>query len=221
MGAPDNDAGGTGMETDTSRQGVERDVSHEFKESLAAITALLRAATLNGGVPPEARHCLEQVDAKVRDLSIICDELVGVLWTKAVVGATSGRLSHAGHSVSGLLGEVIAIDKVESEAPERRTGLVAEGVPGTPTWALTGQERRILALIARGCTNRQIGEQLFLAEKTVKNYVSNLLRKLAVESRTQAAIYATRLYGISTPAAPSTHPSPDRRMGLTVVPPPP
>jgi two-component system response regulator DevR len=58
---------------------------------------------------------------------------------------------------------------------------------------LTNQERRILALIAEGMTNRQIGEQMHLAEKTVKNYVSNLLAKLGMERRTQAAVFATRL----------------------------
>jgi two-component system, NarL family, response regulator DevR len=60
---------------------------------------------------------------------------------------------------------------------------------------LTAQERRILELIAEGMTNRQIGEQLFLAEKTVKNYVSSLLAKLGLERRTQAAILATKLLG--------------------------
>ena len=58
---------------------------------------------------------------------------------------------------------------------------------------LTPQERRILDLIAEGMTNRQIGEQLFLAEKTVKNYVSNLLAKLGMSRRTEAAAYAARL----------------------------
>ena len=58
---------------------------------------------------------------------------------------------------------------------------------------LTEQERKILALLADGLTNRQIGEQLFLAEKTVKNYVSNLLAKLGMHRRTEAAVYAARL----------------------------
>ncbi len=58
---------------------------------------------------------------------------------------------------------------------------------------LTPQERRILDLIAEGRTNRQIADAMFLAEKTVKNYVSNLLAKLGMESRTQAATYAARL----------------------------
>jgi DNA-binding NarL/FixJ family response regulator len=58
--------------------------------------------------------------------------------------------------------------------------------------ALTEQEHRILVLIAEGLTNRQIGERLFLAEKTIKNYVSNLLSKLGLERRTQAAVFATK-----------------------------
>jgi two-component system, NarL family, response regulator DevR len=58
---------------------------------------------------------------------------------------------------------------------------------------LTPQERRILDLIADGQTNRQIADAMFLAEKTVKNYVSNLLAKLGMERRTQAATYAARL----------------------------
>jgi DNA-binding NarL/FixJ family response regulator len=59
--------------------------------------------------------------------------------------------------------------------------------------SLTPQERRILDLIADGQTNRQIAASLFLAEKTVKNYVSNVLAKLGMERRTQAATYAARL----------------------------
>lgn len=57
---------------------------------------------------------------------------------------------------------------------------------------LTPQEQRILDLIGEGMTNRQIGATLFLAEKTVKNYVSSLLAKLGLSSRTQAAIFATK-----------------------------
>jgi DNA-binding NarL/FixJ family response regulator len=59
--------------------------------------------------------------------------------------------------------------------------------------ALSEQERNILELIAEGMTNRQIGEQLFLAEKTVKNYGSSILAKLGVVRRTQAAVLATKL----------------------------
>ena len=59
--------------------------------------------------------------------------------------------------------------------------------------ALTDQERRIFELIGEGLTNRQIGERMFLAEKTVKNYVSNVLAKLGYSRRTEAAAFAARL----------------------------
>ena len=58
--------------------------------------------------------------------------------------------------------------------------------------ALTAQEQKILELIGEGMTNRQIAEQMYLAEKTVKNYVSSMLAKLGLTSRTQAAIFATK-----------------------------
>ncbi len=64
---------------------------------------------------------------------------------------------------------------------------------------LTGRERALLTLLGEGLTNRQIAERMFLAEKTVKNYVSRLLTKLGLQRRTQAAILVTR-----------TNPSPPR-----------
>ncbi|MCU1683043.1 MAG: two component transcriptional regulator, LuxR family [Amycolatopsis sp.] len=64
--------------------------------------------------------------------------------------------------------------------------------PG-PLAGLTDQERTLLDLIGEGLTNRQIAERMFLAEKTVKNYVSRLLAKLGMERRTQAAVLVTEL----------------------------
>ena len=79
-----------------------------------------------------------------------------------------------------------------------------EGPKTDPRLAsLTPQERKILDLIAEGYTNRQIAENMFLAEKTVKNYVSNLLAKLGMERRTQAATFAARLNERSTQDARS------------------
>jgi len=63
-----------------------------------------------------------------------------------------------------------------------------------PLAGLTAQERKILELIGEGLTNRQIGERMYLAEKTVKNYVSALFAKLGMERRTQAAAYASRIF---------------------------
>ncbi|WP_072691118.1 response regulator transcription factor [Rhodococcus marinonascens] len=73
--------------------------------------------------------------------------------------------------------------KLRAGASER------EGVFGH----LTNQERTLLALLGEGLTNRQIAARMFLAEKTVKNYVSRLLTKLGVERRTQAAVLATKM----------------------------
>jgi two-component system, NarL family, response regulator DevR len=73
---------------------------------------------------------------------------------------------------------------------------VIEGLSEVPTdprlESLSAQEKKVLALIGQGLTNRQIGEDLFLAEKTVKNYVSSILAKLGFERRTQAAVYVTK-----------------------------
>jgi DNA-binding NarL/FixJ family response regulator len=63
-----------------------------------------------------------------------------------------------------------------------------------PLATLTDQERRILALIGEGLTNRQIGDRLYLAEKTVKNYVSALFAKLGMQRRAQAAAYAAHVF---------------------------
>ncbi len=77
---------------------------------------------------------------------------------------------------------------------ERLLTRLREGEPKDKRLAsLTDREREILGLIADGLTNRQIGERLFLAEKTVKNYVSGLLSKLGMQRRTQAAVYGAEV----------------------------
>ena len=65
--------------------------------------------------------------------------------------------------------------------------------PASEIYELTDQEQRVLEHIGRGFTNRQIAESMFLAEKTIKNYVTGLLAKLGMERRTQAAAYVARL----------------------------
>ena len=77
-----------------------------------------------------------------------------------------------------------------------------------PLAALTDQERRILTLIGEGLTNRQIGDRLFLAEKTVKNYVSALFAKLGMQRRAQAAAFAAHVFDEQNAKRIS-----DRRMG--------
>ena len=83
---------------------------------------------------------------------------------------------------------------LDPSVTERLLARLRDGTPSDPRMAsLSEREREILALIADGLTNRQIGERLFLAEKTVKNYVSALLAKLGMERRTQAAVYGAEL----------------------------
>src|SRR6202790_4467366 len=88
----------------------------------------------------------------------------------------------------GAAGESLLDPAVTARVLERLRTSVSD-----PLAALTPQERRILDLITEGMTNRQIGEEMFLAEKTVKNYVSHLLAKLGMERRTEAAAYAATL----------------------------
>ena len=97
-----------------------------------------------------------------------------------------------------LVGAVRRVGRGESlldpQATERVLQRLRGGEPQDERLAhLTGQERRILDLIGDGMTNRQIGDQLHLAEKTVKNYVSSLLAKLGMQRRTQAAAYIARI----------------------------
>jgi DNA-binding NarL/FixJ family response regulator len=75
-----------------------------------------------------------------------------------------------------------------------------------PLAELTDQERRILELIGEGLTNRQLGQQMRLAEKTVKNYISVLFAKLGMERRTQAAAYAARLFSEDAGPASAARP---------------
>jgi DNA-binding NarL/FixJ family response regulator len=94
----------------------------------------------------------------------------------------SVRRIAAGESLLDAHATARVIDRLRNPPPEdaRLAGLSA-------------QERRILALLADGMTNRQIAQEMYLAEKTVKNYVSNLLMKLGMHRRTEAAVYAARL----------------------------
>jgi DNA-binding NarL/FixJ family response regulator len=98
-----------------------------------------------------------------------------------------------------LVGAVRTVARGESMLdPEAASRVLArmrdQATKTDPLAGLTPQERKILELIGDGLTNRQIGEQMYLAEKTVKNYVSALFAKLGVERRTQAAVYASRVF---------------------------
>jgi DNA-binding NarL/FixJ family response regulator len=98
-----------------------------------------------------------------------------------------------------LVGAVRTVARGESMLdPEAASKVMArmrdQASKADPLAGLTPQERKILELIGEGLTNRQIGERMFLAEKTVKNYVSALFAKLGMERRTQAAAYAAHIF---------------------------
>ncbi|GII65468.1 DNA-binding response regulator [Sphaerisporangium krabiense] len=116
---------------------------------------------------------------------------------KSIMAGAAGYVLKQIHG-SDLVGAVRTVAAGESLLDPRSTAsmlrrLREQAASKDPLAALSAQERHILELIGEGLTNRQIGERLFLAEKTVKNYVSNLLAKLDMRRRTQAAALAARL----------------------------
>ena len=87
-------------------------------------------------------------------------------------------------------GEMLLSDDQIARARERLRRQISEDMR---LESLSAQERKILELLSEGLSNREIAAEMFLAEKTVKNYVSNLLSKLGMERRTEAAVFATKL----------------------------
>jgi DNA-binding NarL/FixJ family response regulator len=116
----------------------------------------------------------------------------------AIMAGASGYLLKQVTGVD-LVSAVRTVAAGGSLLDPRATAVVLERLrkgeePADPRYeSLSPQERRILHLIADGLTNRQIGAEMFLAEKTVKNYVSSLLHKLGFARRTEAAVYAAEL----------------------------
>ncbi|MEO5899053.1 MAG: response regulator transcription factor [Ilumatobacteraceae bacterium] len=93
--------------------------------------------------------------------------------------------------------------------------LLEAAAPDSRIAALSNQERKILHLLADGKTNRQIAADMFLAEKTVKNYVSNLLTKMGMSRRTEAAVYAARHEARNRQPSPATDPAADQAASRT------
>jgi DNA-binding NarL/FixJ family response regulator len=115
----------------------------------------------------------------------------------AVMAGAAGYVLKQIHG-SDLIGAVRTVASGGSLLDPRSTAQVMRRLRDRvtrkdPLAALTDQERQILDLIGEGLTNRQIGERMFLAEKTVKNYVSNLFAKLGMSRRTQAAVFVSQL----------------------------
>ena len=115
----------------------------------------------------------------------------------AVMAGASGYLLKEvrGSAIVDTIRQVAAGKSLlDPSVTERLLRRIRDGdgaVPDPQLEGFTAREHEVLALIAEGLTNRQIGERLFLAEKTIKNYVSSILAKLGLRSRTQAALYHT------------------------------
>lgn len=105
----------------------------------------------------------------------VVKDIKGMDLAKAIKEVGAGRSLLDNRAAAALMAKL----RGEDERPDPLSGL-------------TTQERTLLGLVSEGLTNKQIADRMFLAEKTVKNYVSRLLSKLGMESRTQAAVFATK-----------------------------
>jgi DNA-binding NarL/FixJ family response regulator len=127
----------------------------------------------------------------------------------AIMAGASGYLLKQVRG-SDIVGAVRTVAAGGSMLDPRMTATVIQRLREPPSGedpiaALSDQERRVFDLIGDGLTNRQIGEQMFLAEKTIKNYVSGVLAKLGMQRRTQAAALAGRLHESQKPRSYDEH----------------
>jgi len=177
----------------------------EAGEVTGAAEAILAAGTtvavLDGRLPDGSGIDVCR-DVKSADPSIGCVILTSYDDDEAVLGAVlagaDGYLLkevRATRLVDGIRrvsnGESLLDPEVVARVRSRMTAASADARAGSPLADLTPREREIIALIAEGLSNREIAGRLFLAEKTVKNYVSGILSKLGLQRRTQAAVLAT------------------------------
>lgn len=157
-------------------------------------------AVLDGRLPDgsgiEVCRAVRSVDPAIRALILTSYDDDEALFAAIMAGASGYVLKE----IKGmdLVAAVRQVSAGNSLIDPTLTARVLERVRNPPAIApelaeLTEQELKLLAHIAEGLTNRQIGEEMFLAEKTVKNYVSSILSKLGLERRTQAAVLASKL----------------------------
>ena len=155
-------------------------------------------ARLPDGSGIEVCRAVRAVDPSINALILTSYDDDEALFAAIMAGASGYVLKEI--RSSDLVTAVRHVAAGRSLIDPAMTAAVLERIrhgPETPDElaALTDQERILLGHIAEGLTNRQIAEQMFLAEKTVKNYVSSILAKLGLERRTQAAVLASKLLG--------------------------
>jgi two-component system response regulator DevR len=162
-------------------------------------------ARLPDGSGIEVCRSVRSVDDSIQALILTSYDDDEALFAAIMAGAAGYVLKEI--RGSDLVDGIRRVAAGQSLIDPTLTAKVLERVRKGPSVApelaeLTEQERKLLSLIAEGMTNRQIGEQMFLAEKTVKNYVSSILSKLGLERRTQAAVLASKL--LDRPSRPTS-----------------
>ncbi|GAA1936916.1 response regulator transcription factor [Nocardioides marmoribigeumensis] len=182
--------------------------SDSAKEAARIIPAIrpdvaILDARLPDGSGIEVCRTIRAVDSNLKALILTSYDDDEALFAAIMAGAAGYVLKDVkGHDFVDAIERVAAGQSLIDPALMAR---VLDRVRNGPQVApelegLSEQELTLLSLIAEGLTNRQISERMFLAEKTVKNYVSHLLVKLGLQRRTQAAVLATRLLGDRPPA---------------------
>lgn len=175
--------------------------SGSAKEATRRIPALRPdVAILDGRLPDgsgiEVCRDIRSVDPNIRALILTSYDDDEALFAAIMAGADGYLLKQIrGGDLVDAVRRVAAGQSLLDPAVTRRVIDRLRQGPAQPTELaeLTDQERRVLELVAEGLTNKQIAEAMFLAEKTIKNYVSSVLSKLGLERRTQAAVFATKM----------------------------
>jgi DNA-binding NarL/FixJ family response regulator len=159
-------------------------------------------AVLDGRLPDgsgiEVCRAVRAVDPRIRALILTSYDDDEALFSAILAGAAGYVLKQVrGNDLVETVRRVAAGQStLDPQVTQQVLDRLRRGPAEDPALApLTSQERRTLELIGKGLTNRQISEEMFLAEKTVKNYVSSLLAKLGLERRTQAAVFAAKHLG--------------------------
>lgn len=185
-----------GSESDFEVIGQAGDISAAFDQAAALRPDLvLLDITMPGegcGIAAAARIAEELPGVRIVMLTV--SESQDNVMAALKAGAHGYVLK--GVSSRELCDVVRRVAKGEAYIPaELAAGLLVEMSrprPRDPMSELTARESEILDLVAQGCTNREIGEKLFIAEKTVKHYMTSVLQKLQVRSRTEAALLVVR-----------------------------
>lgn len=176
--------------------GSATDASHRIPALRPDVAVL--DARLPDGSGIEVCRTVRAVDPSISALILTSYDDDEALFAAIMAGAAGYVLKEI--KGSDLVSAIRQVAAGNSLIDPTLTARVLERVRNPPTTApelaeLTEQELKLLGYIAEGLTNRQIGERMYLAEKTVKNYVSSILAKLGLERRTQAAVLASKLLG--------------------------